>query len=58
MNDKLPSFDRAIVFAEVEASNRRFDKFTDEQRKAFREKADRVRVRGTIKKVARKCDLR
>jgi hypothetical protein len=49
-----PPFDREKVFAEVDASNRRFDKFTDKQRKKLREAASLIRERAKIKKSRKK----
>ena len=44
-DNELPPFDRKEVFAEVDASNQRFETFTDKQRKELREEANRVRER-------------
>lgn len=33
---KLPKFNREKVFAEVDKSNKRFDKYTEEERKKIR----------------------
>lgn len=33
----MKKFDREIIFAEVDASNKRFETYTDEQRKQFSE---------------------
>lgn len=40
---KLPKFDRASVFAFVEASKRRFETYTAEQRKSLYESAKALR---------------
>jgi hypothetical protein len=32
---KLPAFDREVIFAEVDASNLRFEDYTKQQRAAF-----------------------
>ena len=42
--EKLPAFDRKVIFAEVDASNRRFEDYTKEQRQKFASEARAVRL--------------
>jgi hypothetical protein len=44
----LPKFDRAAVFASVEASSRRFESYTPEQRKKLRLDAKTKRNNGSF----------
>jgi hypothetical protein len=39
----MKKFDREKVFAEVDASSKRFDKYSEEERRKFREEARKVR---------------
>jgi len=57
MNKELPLFDREKVFAAVDASNLRFEKFTDKQRKELREEVARVRERVSKYSPEKKAEL-
>jgi hypothetical protein len=41
---KLPKFDRQAIFAEVDASNRRFEDYTSEERRELATSAKAQRV--------------
>jgi hypothetical protein len=40
----LPAFDRVVIFAEVDASNQRFENYSAEQRRALAAEAKAQRV--------------
>ena len=46
MKAALPKFDRKEIFSEVDASNKRFDTYTKEERLEFREIAKKIRESG------------
>jgi len=48
----MKKFDREAIFAEVDASNKRFETYTEEQRKQFSEEARRLREQEESQRLA------